>query len=84
MPPVENVYDTSLADEAYALARDWHMSDIMGIGAQPPKAASADNLKGWSSEQVQFSYHPASCIRCINTSLTPFLRRVVGPLYDCL
>ena len=33
MPPVANVYDTSLADQAYELAKRWHTCDVMGIGS---------------------------------------------------
>jgi leukotriene-A4 hydrolase len=33
MPPISNVYDTSLAEEAFELAKQWHTCDIMGIGS---------------------------------------------------
>ena len=33
MPPVANVHDTSLADQAYELAKRWHTCDVMGIGS---------------------------------------------------
>lgn len=31
-PPVTHEYDTSLAEQAYALATKWHTADVMGIG----------------------------------------------------
>ena len=33
MPVEVNEYDTSLAEQAYALAKRWHTCDVMGIGA---------------------------------------------------
>ena len=55
MPPVQNMYDTSLGDAATQLAKRWHMSDVMGIGGAPPKGASPDDIKDWSSEQARSS-----------------------------
>lgn len=52
MPPVTNHYDTSQAKAAYDLAVKWHTADVMGIGAPPPEGVSADDIKGWGSEQV--------------------------------
>jgi len=52
MPPVENVYDTSLATVAYDLARKWHTSDLMGIGSCGPKDASSQDVEGWSASQL--------------------------------
>lgn len=52
MPPVKNSYDTSLATAAYDLASAWHTADVMGIGADPPATATADDLKGWGTAQV--------------------------------
>ena len=33
MPPISNVYDSTLAEEAYDLAKRWHTCDVMGIGS---------------------------------------------------
>jgi leukotriene-A4 hydrolase len=52
MPPVKNEYDESLGQAAYELAKRWHTADVMGIGSEGPKGASADDLKAWSSTQV--------------------------------
>ena len=53
MPPPVNKYDTTLGDQAIALAKAWHTSDIMGIGtASGPPIAAASNIEGWGSEQV--------------------------------
>jgi len=52
MPPVENVYDTTLAEVAYDLAKKWHTSDMMGVGSCGPKDASDKNIDGWSSSQM--------------------------------
>lgn len=46
MPPVQNSYDASLSTAAYDLATAWHTADVMGIGADPPAAATPDDLKG--------------------------------------
>lgn len=53
MPQVKNSYDTSLATAAYDLASAWHTADMMGIGADPPATATADDLKGWGTAQVR-------------------------------
>lgn len=52
MPPVKNAYDSTLSTAAYDLASAWHTADVMGIGAEPPASANADNLKGWGTAQV--------------------------------
>ncbi|KAK9817160.1 hypothetical protein WJX72_010543 [[Myrmecia] bisecta] len=52
MPPPVNTYDTSLADQAFALAKAWHLADVMGIGGNAPESASSTDLQGWSSAQV--------------------------------
>lgn len=52
MPPVKNSYDTSLATAAYDLASAWHTADVLGIGADRPATATADDLKGWGTAQV--------------------------------
>jgi len=53
MPPPVNKYDTTLGDQAIALAKAWHTSDIMGLGtASGPPNAAASNIEGWGSEQV--------------------------------
>lgn len=52
MPPIENIYDTSLMTEPYGLAKKWHTSDLMGIGGQGPKDASKKDIEGWSSSQL--------------------------------
>jgi len=33
-PPVTHSYDTSLAEQAYALATKWHTADVMAIGSE--------------------------------------------------
>lgn len=53
MPPVRNQYDTSLATAAQALAVKWHTADVMGLGGALPQGASAEDIKGWSSDQVE-------------------------------
>jgi len=53
MPPVNNSYDISLAQQAYDLALKWHTCDVMGVGTgSGPEGSSASDLSGWSSEQV--------------------------------
>eukprot|EP00798_Chlamydomonas_sp_ICE-L_P016616 gene16616-22859_t len=53
MPPATNTYDTSLAQAAYELAKQWHTCDVMGLGAEfGPKRASSKDVEGWSSEQL--------------------------------
>ncbi|GAX73644.1 hypothetical protein CEUSTIGMA_g1095.t1 [Chlamydomonas eustigma] len=53
MPPVSNVYDTSLAEEAFELAKKWHTCDVMGIGSvDRPAGCTASDVAGWTSEQM--------------------------------
>jgi leukotriene-A4 hydrolase len=54
MPPDVNTYDESMAEAAYALARRWHATDVLGIGGSPPQpqGASPSDLKNWSSAQL--------------------------------
>lgn len=66
MPPVSNTYDQGLAQAAYSLAGRWHTCDIMGIGADPPAGASADDIAGWGCAQVRRRFydehaHSACC-----------------------
>lgn len=51
MPPVQNNYDTSLAQAAYDLALKWHTCDVMGMGGNVEGASAAD-IEGWSSNQL--------------------------------
>ena len=80
MPPVENHYDTSLAVAADKLAVAWHTSDVMGIGGQPPPAATAEDMKGWPSAQVReggsftrFNLYVCQIlsIACLGTGVVP-------------
>jgi len=50
-PPVTHSYDTSLSEQAYALAMKWHTADVMGIG-RAPDGVSKKDIEGWSSDQI--------------------------------
>ncbi len=51
-PPLRS-YDTSARDAAEALARAWHLADVLGVGTpdRPAEASPAD-VAGWSCEQT--------------------------------
>mmetsp|Transcript_12716 Transcript_12716/g.40178 ORF Transcript_12716/g.40178 Transcript_12716/m.40178 type:complete len:399 (+) Transcript_12716:211-1407(+) len=51
MPPVENVYDTSMAEAAHKLALKWHTSDVFGRGGGGAQREATD-IVPFSSEQV--------------------------------
>lgn len=55
MPPVDmsTWYDLSARQSADDLARKWHLCNVLGSAAPDrPEGAAADDMKGWSSEQV--------------------------------
>lgn len=55
MPPVDMSawHDLSLRESADTLARKWHLCNVLGTAAPDrPEGAAAEDVKGWSSEQV--------------------------------
>lgn len=52
MPPEVNSFEERLAEKAYALARKWHLADVMGIGGRQPEGASEADISDWGTEQV--------------------------------
>jgi len=80
LPPVENSYDHTLADASMNLAKSWHTCDIMGIGGEPPKAASPSDLDGWSSLQVVLFLDKLGEFRSM-TPLSPVITRKMNEFY---
>lgn len=81
MPPVENVYDTSLATAAYDLAKKWHTSDLMGIGGNGPADASKDEMNGWSASQtIAFleKLHEMRAMKPLHKSITRKMNEIYG------
>ena len=68
MPPSIVSYDLQLAKAAYGLSNTWHTADVMGRGGANPKAASSDQIAGWSSEQVKL--HSPARHGCLAPHLT--------------
>lgn len=52
LPPVQNEYDPALGRAAEALAKQWHTSDVMGLGTKGPSDASPQDVEGWSSDML--------------------------------
>ncbi|MEW5318023.1 MAG: hypothetical protein WDW38_009277 [Sanguina aurantia] len=81
MPPVLIEFDTSLADDAYKLAVDWHTCDVMGIGGKAPAGCSPSDIQGWSSEQVITFLDKLASLRSM-TPLSPLVARQLEAVYS--
>ncbi|MEW5304551.1 MAG: hypothetical protein WDW36_007155 [Sanguina aurantia] len=81
MPPVLIEFDTSLADDAYKLALDWHTCDVMGIGGKAPAGCSPADIQGWSSEQLLTFLDKLASLRCM-TPLSPRVARQLEEVYS--
>lgn len=79
LPPVSNVYDTSLADAAFELAKLWHTCDVMGIGSvDRPAGVKPSDVENWSSEQLCAFLDKLAEYR----SMTPLHRKVAEALAE--